>query len=30
VDVVELDSGPMVYFERPVETADLIADFVGR
>jgi lipase len=30
IDVVELDSGPMVYYERPVETADLIADFVGR
>ncbi|WP_165960594.1 alpha/beta fold hydrolase [Actinocrispum wychmicini] len=30
VDVVELDSGPMVSFERPVETADLITRFVGR
>ncbi|MEV4318567.1 alpha/beta hydrolase [Actinocrispum sp. NPDC049592] len=30
VDIVELDCGPMMYYERPVETADLIADFVGR
>lgn len=30
VDVVELDSGPMVTYERPVETADLITEFVGR
>jgi lipase len=30
VEITELDSGPMMYLEQPVETADLIRDFLGR
>jgi lipase len=30
LDTVELDCGQMMYFERPVETAELITDFIGR
>jgi lipase len=30
LEVVELDCGGMMYYERPVETAELITGFVGR
>jgi lipase len=30
LEAVELDCGPMMHFERPEETAELIMDFLGR